>query len=214
MKKIALLVGIIVLFFGVATACSSREADSNAGADVDISVTLLGHDLAGAVYLETHMLENTDGENHAVTSIIDGHVFAAGTQETVIQDGAIVMIYELVPSSDAETVVTEQINEMEDEFFIALSAEYVIDPIWISDDGMVALVSAALRADNGESLVLFYLAQSIPGQDQVLSLSLAVSVDEVDEIDHAVLTEFGSHVGIDFVETVERLMWELSNSAQ
>ena len=208
MKKMILLIGSIVLLLSAVIACSAEEVEAGHGGAGE-GITLLGHDLANAVHLETHMVENAEGADIAVTIPVDGHIFVAGTQETVIQAGAVVMIYEIIPSSDPETVVTEQIDEMEDEFFIALSAEYVIDPTWISDDGTVALVSAALEADNGEMLVLSYLAQSIPGQDQVLSLSIAVSVDVVDSIDHAVLTEFGSRVGIDFVDTVERLVGEL-----
>jgi len=170
-----------------------------------VGVNLMGHNLEESDHLEIAMLSNGYGEENPVT-VFAGGMNTDGPFSLMSMRGAIVIQYDSLYEQDAVDVVAQALEEYKESFFYS-DSQLNFTPLRVSEDGLVAVMAVGeVSAHRGETYVCVFLAQSIPGTTDVIRMDMVLYTDFFEEIDYAILVEFGEHLGLDLLGFVYDLL--------
>jgi len=159
-------------------------------------LNLIGHDLAGSTRLESMTLYTEAGRAMtAVTIVRDGENTV--TNGTIFNDAGAIELYYFPRGNETavDAVIWSANGDIGDGYF-SEDSTLTIGSIRASEDHQMAYLTIVEKMANGVEIVCFYIAQNIPGTNDVVLLDIVLFTNLWDSRSNAVLAELSEHIGI------------------
>ena len=155
---------------------------------------LIGHVLEEGSLLATAPLGDGAGEEHMVL-VIDGANLAGGVFYLVVDADAIELYYTSLDDLDAVEAVLLAVARDQAEYFLPDST-FTYSALRSNEARTMAALAIAEETAAGMVRVSIYLAQNIGGSRDVILMELVIYMDLLLDMDRAILTELGQHIGV------------------
>jgi len=162
------------------------------------AINLINHDLSGSDLLEAVTFRTLLGAEIASVTIISDHEELEHENAFIYVDAWAIELYYIARRHETavESVIRAFEEDVEEEWFFP-DSHLVVNDIRASADHQMALLVVTEELTNGEVLVLLYLAQNVPGSNDVVVLDILLHPQIWEEYDEEALRELSHHIGLD-----------------
>ena len=159
---------------------------------------LFDHNLGDSAFLEPIVFTNVlGGESATVLNLKGGEILEQGDGFLFVDGWAIEFYYFARSHEDAsQTVVQRALSDYQTDYFFD-GSNLVVGPVRTSADHQTAFLAILETLPNGETRLCFYLAQNVPGTNEVVAMEIVLFPGLWGRDDDAILAEVGRHLGVD-----------------
>lgn len=158
---------------------------------------LFDHDLSGSTLLEPIVFTNILGGESATVLSISGGEISTQLDGFLFIDAWAIELYYFARSHEnaSESVVQRAIEDYENGYFLS-DTSLSVGPVRTSADHQTAFLVILETLPTGESRVCIYLAQNVPGTNEVIAMDITLYPDLWESYDDAILAELSSQLGV------------------
>ena len=161
-------------------------------------INLINHDIGDSDLLDAVTFRTLLGAEIASVTIISEHEELEHENAYIFVDAWGIWLYYFARRHETavESVIRGLEEDIEEEWFFP-DSHLVVSDVRATADHQMALLVVTEELTNGEVLVMLYLAQNVPGSNDVVVLDILLFPHLWEEYDEEVLAELSQNIGLD-----------------